>query len=75
MEQQTHAKGPYREVLDWFVAQIDRLDDHARQIDANADRLTAEELDAQRRAIVQAHEWLADQLADALHKRGMAIAA
>lgn len=75
MEQQTHAKGPYRQVLDWLAAQIERLDEHERQVEANAATMTPEELAAQRRALAQAHEWLADQLADALHQRGMAAAA
>ena len=75
MDQQTTAKGSYREVLDWFLAQIDRLDEHTRQVDSFASQMTAQQLDAQRQAIVEAQAWLADQLAEALGQRGLAAAA
>ena len=68
-------KRPYRELLDWFAAQVDRLDDHARQVAAHADRLSEAELAAQHRALAEAYAWLADQLAQALAQRGMQAAA
>ncbi len=68
-------KRPYRELLDWFTAQVDRLDAHARQVAAYAEHMTEDELAAQCDALEQAHVWLTDQLADALAQRGMAVAA
>ena len=71
------AKGPYREVLDWLAAQVDRLDEHARELGEQAEQrlLSPSELEARSRAIVDAHAWLADQLAQALAARGMPLAA
>jgi hypothetical protein len=71
------AKGPYREVLDWLVEQVDRLDEHLKELVDDAERGAADEptIEARRAAITQAHEWLADQLKHALQARGMQIAA
>src|SRR5690606_4951454 len=70
-------KGPYREVLDWLVEQIERLDAHREQLEAEAARgeLDAQTLSARQTAIAQAHDWLADQLRQALLVRGMHLAA
>jgi hypothetical protein len=72
-----HAKGPYREVLDWLADQVDRLDEHARELTEQAEqnRLSPEEIEARNRGIVEARAWLAEQLAHALTARGMALAA
>jgi hypothetical protein len=70
-------KGPYREVLDWLVEQVDRLEAHALELAAHAERgeLDQQAITARRAAIAQAHEWLAEQLAAALQARGMRVAA
>jgi hypothetical protein len=70
-------KGPYREVLDWLVEQIDRLEAHSEQLAAEAERGEIDEptLAARRRAIAQAHGWLEEQLRQALVARGMRDAA
>ncbi len=75
MDQHLTPKRPYRELLDWVAAQVDRLDEHARQVAAHADRLSESELAAQQRALTEAYAWLADQLAQALAQRGMPVAA
>ena len=77
MEQNTTATRPYREVLDWLAAQVERLDAHARDLAEMVDsgRLTPTEVETRSRAIVDAHAWLADQLAQALAARGIALAA
>ena len=77
MESNTHPKGPYREVLDWLTEQVDRLDEHARELSEQAElhSLSPEEIEARARGIVEAHAWLAEQLAQALTARGMALAA
>ena len=77
VEQNTSAKGPYREVLDWLAAQVDRLDEHARELAEQAEQrtLSAAEVEVRSRDIVDAHAWLADQLAQALVARGMPLAA
>jgi hypothetical protein len=62
-------------LLDWFAAQVERLDDHARQVAAHADRLGEAELAVQNVALADAYVWLADQLARALAERGVAVAA
>jgi hypothetical protein len=71
------AKGPYREVLDWLVDQVNRLDAHTQDLVAHAELGDFDEatIDARRLAIAQAHEWLAEQLALALQARGMQVAA
>lgn len=70
-------KGPYREVLDWLVEQIERLETHREQLEAEAARgeLDADTVAARQAAITQAHDWLADQLRQALVVRGMQLAA
>jgi hypothetical protein len=70
-------KGPYREVLDWLVDQIERLDAHSEQLAAEAERgeVDQETINARRAAISHAHAWLADQLRQALVARGMRDAA
>jgi hypothetical protein len=70
-------QGPYREVLDWLVEQIERLDAHRVQLAAEAERGEVEptELAGRQAAIEQAHDWLADQLRQALVVRGMQLAA
>jgi hypothetical protein len=77
VEQNTTANRPYREVLDWLAAQVERLDAHARDLAQMVEdgRLTAPEIEARSRAIVDAHAWLADQLAQALAARGIPLAA
>jgi hypothetical protein len=77
VESNTHTKGPYREVLDWLTEQVDRLDEHARELTEQAEQLllSPEELEARSRGISEAHAWLAEQLAQALTARGMALAA
>jgi hypothetical protein len=51
-----HAKGPYREVLDWLTDQVDRLDEHARELTEQAEQklLSPEEIEARSRGIVEA---------------------
>jgi hypothetical protein len=70
-------KGPYREVLDWLVDQIERLDAHSEQLAVEAERGEVDEaaIAVRRAAIAQAHAWLADQLRQALVARGMRDAA
>ncbi|HEX7097515.1 MAG TPA: hypothetical protein VF183_16645 [Acidimicrobiales bacterium] len=70
-------KGPYREVLDWLVEQIERLEAHRAELEAEAARgaLDAGTLAARLAAIAHAHDWLADQLRQALVLRGMRLAA
>jgi hypothetical protein len=77
VEQNTHAKGPYREVLDWLAAQIEQLDAHEHELEAKAAQhaIDPAELEARRASIANAHAWLADQLEQALVARGMALAA
>jgi hypothetical protein len=75
VDQHLTPKRPCRDLLDWFATQVDRLDEHARQVDAHADRLTAAELAAQHRALTEAYGWLADQAAQALAQRGLPAAA
>lgn len=77
MDTATAPQRPYREVLDWLTAQVERLDAHTRELAALAEsgQLTPAEVDARSRAIVEAHAWLADQLAQALSARGIALAA
>lgn len=77
MENVTSTPRPYREVLDWLTAQVERLDAHARELTALAEsgQLSAPEIDARSRALVDAHAWLADQLAQALAARGIPLAA
>ena len=70
-------KGPYREVLDWLIEQIDRLEVHSEELAAEAARGEVDQaaLAARRLAITQAHDWLAEQLRQALVARGMRDAA
>jgi hypothetical protein len=70
-------KGPYREVLDWLVDQIDRLETHRVELAAEAERGEVDQavIAARQAAITQAHDWLADQLRQALVARGMRDAA
>lgn len=70
-------KGPYREVLDWLVEQIERLEEHRAQLEAEAahGELDERTLAARQAAITQAHDWLAGQLRQALVVRGMHLAA
>ena len=70
-------KGPYREVLDWLVDQIDRLEAHRVELAAEAERGEVDQavIAARQAAITQAHDWLADQLRQALVARGMRDAA
>jgi hypothetical protein len=70
-------KGPYREVLDWLVEQIDRLEAHRVDLALEAEQGTIDQavLAARKAAITQAHDWLADQLRQALVARGMRDAA
>lgn len=70
-------KGPYREVLDWLVDQIERLEEHRAQLAEEAARgeLDPQTVAARQAAIAQAHDWLADQLRQALLVRGMHLAA
>jgi hypothetical protein len=72
-----HASGPYREVLDWLVEQIERLDAHRVQLELEAERGEVAPADyvGRQAAIEQAHDWLADQLRQALVARGMQLAA
>ena len=69
--------GPYREVLDWLVEQIERLDAHRVQLELEAERGEVSPADfvSRQAAIEQAHDWLADQLRQALVARGMQLAA
>ncbi len=77
MEQTARVKGPYREVLDWLTAQVDRLDEHAQELarEAQADGVSGAEFAARNQAIVDARAWLADQLEQALTARGLSLAA
>lgn len=77
VDSNTQMKGPYREVLDWLTEQVDRLDEHARELTEQAEQhlLSADEIKARSRGIVEAHAWLAEQLTQALKARGMALAA
>lgn len=77
MENRTAPQRPYREVLDWLTAQVERLDAHTRELATLAEtgQLSPAEVDARSRAIVEAHAWLADQLAQALSARGIPLAA
>jgi hypothetical protein len=70
-------KGPYREVLDWLVDQIDRLELHQQELAAEAERGEVDPavLATRQAAITQAQDWLADQLRQALVARGMRDAA
>jgi hypothetical protein len=70
-------KGPYREVLDWLVDQIERLETHSEELAAEAERgeVDPNVIAARRAAITQAHDWLAEQLRQALVARGMRDAA
>ena len=70
-------KGPYREVLDWLVDQIERLDAHSEELAAEAERGEVDPavIAARSAAITQAHDWLAEQLRQALIARGMQDAA
>jgi hypothetical protein len=70
-------KGPYREVLDWLIEQIDRLEAHSEELAAEAERGEVDRaaIAARRAAITQAHDWLAEQLRQALVARGMQDAA
>jgi hypothetical protein len=70
-------KGPYREVLDWLIDQIDRLEVHSEELAAEAEQGTVDPavIAARRTAITQAHDWLAEQLRQALVARGMRDAA
>jgi hypothetical protein len=70
-------KGPYREVLDWLIDQIDRLEAHSEELAAEAERGEIDQtvIAARRTAITQAHDWLAEQLRQALVARGMRDAA
>jgi hypothetical protein len=70
-------KGPYREVLDWLIEQIDRLEAHSEELAAEAERGEVDQaaIAARRTAISQAHGWLAEQLRQALIARGMQDAA
>jgi hypothetical protein len=70
-------KGPYREVLDWLIEQIDRLEAHSEELAAEAERGEVDQaaIAARRTAITQAHDWLAEQLRQALVARGMQDAA
>ena len=77
VDSNSQLKGPYREVLDWLTEQVDRLDEHARELVEQAEQhlLSSDEIEARGRGIVEAHAWLAEQLAQALQARGMALAA
>jgi hypothetical protein len=68
---------PFREVLDWLVDQMDRLDEHLETLLQDAAQGTVEEavIVERRTAIADAHEWLAEQLAAALSARGVQSAA
>jgi hypothetical protein len=70
-------KGPYREVLDWLIDQIDRLEAHSEELALEAERGQVDPtvITARRTAIAQAHDWLAEQLRQALIARGMQDAA
>jgi hypothetical protein len=70
-------KGPYREVLDWLLEQIERLDGHNSQLLAEAERgeVDLATIASRRAAIRQAQDWLAEQLRLALVARGMRDAA
>lgn len=70
-------KGPYREVLDWLLDQLERLEEHRAQLEAEAARGEVDPgtLAARQEAITKAHDWLADQLREALVVRGMHLAA
>ncbi|MSV88665.1 MAG: hypothetical protein F2754_00890 [Actinobacteria bacterium] len=77
MDSNTQTKGPYREVLDWLTEQVDRLDDHARELTEQTEQqlLSPDEIETRSRGIVEARAWLAEQLAQALQARGTALAA
>jgi len=77
VDSNTQTKGPYREVLDWLTEQVDRLDDHARELTEQTEQqlLSPDEIETRRRGIVEARAWLAEQLAQALQARGTALAA
>jgi hypothetical protein len=63
-------KGPYRELVDWLLDQLDRLEAH----DAQLAETKVEPL-ARVAAVVEAHRWLSTQLRDALEARGLSLAA
>ncbi|CAB4734990.1 unannotated protein [freshwater metagenome] len=77
VDSNTQTKGPYREVLDWLTEQVDRLDDHARELTEQTEQqlLSPDEIETRSRGIVEARAWLAEQLAQALQARGTALAA
>ena len=63
-------KGPYRELVDWLLDQLDRLDAH----DAELAQTDVEPM-VRAAAVCEAHRWLSTQLRDALEARGLSVAA
>ena len=63
-------KGPYRELLDWLLDQLDRLEAH----DAELAQTRVEPM-VRVAAVCEAHRWLSTQLRDALEARGLSVAA
>jgi hypothetical protein len=77
MDDRSSPKGPYREVLDWLAAQLERLDALAVDLAAQAaaGSLSEQEVQSRRELMADARRWLAEQLADALAARGLTVAA